>query len=67
VTDENAAPRWRRCAHRLDGIPLAIELAAVRVKLLSPAQIAERLDDRFRLLTGGSRTGAAATSKPCGR
>ena len=41
---------------RLDGIPLALELAAARVKMLSPAQIASRLDDRFRLLTGGSRT-----------
>ena len=41
---------------RLDGIPLAIELAAARVNLLSAAQIAERLDDRFRLLSGGSRT-----------
>jgi len=41
---------------RLDGIPLAIELAAARVKLLSPAQIAARLDDRFHLLSGGSRT-----------
>ena len=41
---------------RLDGIPLAIELAASRVKVLMPEQIAERLDDRFRLLTGGSRT-----------
>jgi predicted ATPase/class 3 adenylate cyclase len=41
---------------RLDGIPLAIELAAARVKVLSAEQIADRLDDRFRLLTGGSRT-----------
>jgi len=41
---------------RLDGIPLALELAAARIKLLTPAQIAARLDDRFRLLTGGSRT-----------
>jgi predicted ATPase len=40
----------------LDGIPLAIELAAARVRVLSPEQIADRLDDRFRLLTGGSRT-----------
>ena len=42
--------------HRLDGIPLAIELAAARVSALSPEQIAARLDDRFQLLTGGSRT-----------
>ncbi|MGE5223954.1 MAG: adenylate/guanylate cyclase domain-containing protein [Omnitrophica WOR_2 bacterium] len=41
---------------RLDGIPLAIELAAARVNLLSSEQIAVRLDDRFRLLVGGSRT-----------
>ena len=41
---------------RLDGIPLAIELAASRVKVLSLDQIAARLDDRFRLLTAGSRT-----------
>ncbi len=43
-------------ARRLDGIPLAIELAAARCKLFSPEQIAARLDDHFRLLTGGSRT-----------
>jgi predicted ATPase/DNA-binding CsgD family transcriptional regulator len=43
--------------HRLDGMPLAIELAAARVRSLSVKQIAERLDDRFHLLTEGSRTG----------
>jgi predicted ATPase len=44
---------------RLDGLPLAIELAAARVRSLSARQIADRLDDRFRLLTGGSRVGLA--------
>ncbi len=41
---------------RLDGLPLAIELAAARLRLLIPRQIADRLDDRFRLLTSGART-----------
>ncbi|MEU0271739.1 BTAD domain-containing putative transcriptional regulator [Streptomyces sp. NPDC006307] len=41
---------------RLDGLPLGIELAAARLRALTPRQIADRLDDRFRLLTGGSRT-----------
>jgi predicted ATPase/class 3 adenylate cyclase len=40
---------------RLDGIPLAIELAAARVRAMSPAQIRDRLNERFRLLTGGAR------------
>ena len=55
LTDGNASAIAQVCS-RLDGIPLAIELAAARVKLLSPEQIAARLDDRFRLLVGGSRT-----------
>jgi len=50
----NAAPLAEIC-RRLDGIALAIELAAARVTMLSVAEIAGRLDDRFRLLTGGSR------------
>jgi predicted ATPase len=55
VTNANA-PAVAEVCHCLDGIPLAIELAAARVKLLSPEQIMGRLEDRFRLLTGGSRT-----------
>jgi len=55
VTNHNA-PAVAQICHRLDGIPLAIELATARVKALPVEQIAKRLDDRFRLLTGGSRT-----------
>jgi non-specific serine/threonine protein kinase len=55
VSTANADAVAKIC-RRLDGIPLAVELAAARVRALPPAQIAARLDDRFRLLTGGSRT-----------
>jgi predicted ATPase/class 3 adenylate cyclase/Tfp pilus assembly protein PilF len=55
VTNQNA-PAVAQICHRLDGIPLAIELAVARVRALSVEQISARLDDRFRLLTGGSRT-----------
>ena len=51
---EDARAAAQICS-RLDGIPLAIELAAARLSLLSISQIAARLDDRFQLLTGGSR------------
>ncbi len=55
VTLQNAAALVSIC-HRLDGIPLAIELAAARVRSLSVEEINRKLDQRFRLLTGGSRT-----------
>jgi predicted ATPase/DNA-binding SARP family transcriptional activator len=55
VTNQNMDSIAQVC-HRLDGIPLAIELAAARVNVLPVEQIAERLDDRFRFLTNGSRT-----------
>ncbi len=55
LTDSNASAVAQICS-RLDGIPLAIELAAARTKLLSVDQISARLDDLFRLLVGGSRT-----------
>lgn len=54
--DEESLQWVQRLCERLDGIPLAIELAAARARVLDAKQIAERLDDRFRLLTGGSRT-----------
>ncbi len=58
LTEANAPAVLRICS-QLDGIPLAIELAAVRVRLLSIDQIAARLDNVFHLLTGGGRTALA--------
>ena len=55
ISDANA-PAIAQICHRLDGIPLAIELAAARCRQLSAERIAAELDDRFRLLTGGART-----------
>ena len=55
LTTDNAAVIAHLCG-QLEGIPLAIELAAARVRVLTAEQIAARLDDRFRLLTGGGRT-----------
>ena len=54
VTSANA-PAVARICRALDGMPLAIELAAARMRTMAPEQIAARLDDRFGLLTGGSR------------
>jgi predicted ATPase/class 3 adenylate cyclase len=51
-----SAPALASVCHRLDGIPLAIELAAARIRSLSVEEINTRLDNRFRLLTGGSKT-----------
>jgi predicted ATPase/class 3 adenylate cyclase len=56
VVGKENAPAIAQICYRLDGIPLAIELAAARVKVMSVDQISKRLDDRFRLLTGGART-----------
>ena len=56
VLDAAKAPGVVEICRRLDAIPLAIELAAARVRALSVDNIARRLDDRFRLLTGGART-----------
>src|SRR5262249_52488366 len=55
LTERNARTTVQVC-RRLDGIPLALELAAARIKLLAVEQIAARLDDRFRLLAGDSPT-----------
>ena len=55
LTQANASTIAQICL-RLDGIPLALELAAARVKMMTVDEIAKRLDDRFRLLKGGART-----------
>ncbi|MET7364882.1 AAA family ATPase [Streptomyces sp. NPDC005566] len=55
LTDDNQESTRELC-RRLDGIPLALELAAGRLRALSVEQVLHRLDDRFRLLTGGSRS-----------
>ena len=55
--DEQTAAVMGRICRRLDGIPLAIELAASRLRALPPAELDARLDERFALLTGGSRAG----------
>jgi len=56
AVDEQTAPLVVSVCRRLDGMPLAIELAAARLRTMSLASLHDRLDQRFRLLTGGSRT-----------
>src|SRR6185436_3390535 len=56
ATDARTSSTLARVCRALDGMPLAIELAAARLRTMSLDQLANRLDDRFRLLTGGSRT-----------
>ena len=56
ATDAHTLSTMARVCRALDGMPLAIELAAARLRTMSLDQLADRLDDRFRLLTGGSRT-----------
>jgi LuxR family transcriptional regulator, maltose regulon positive regulatory protein len=57
--DEQSAQVAGRICRRLDGIPLAIELAAARLRVMSAGELEARLDERFTLLTGGSRAGLA--------
>jgi predicted ATPase len=56
AVDDRSLTTMVRVCRALDGMPLAIELAAARLRTMSLDQLASRLDDRFRLLTGGSRT-----------
>lgn len=64
--DEGSAEVAGRICRRLDGIPLALELAAARLRAMSVSELDARLDERFALLTGGSRT-ALPDSRRCGR
>ena len=61
LTDESA-PIVAEICRRLDGIALAIELAAARVKVLTPRQLAQKLEERFRMLTGREPGGASAAA-----
>lgn len=56
ILDDHTLPAVAEICRRLDGMPLALELAAARTRMLTVEQVAERLSDAFRLLTGGSRT-----------
>ena len=64
--DEETAAVAGRICRRLDGIPLAIELAAARLRVMPAGELEARLDERFALLTGGSRAGAAAAADAAG-
>ena len=63
VLDGQAGPVVARLVARLDGMPLAIELAAARVEALGVAQLLDRIDDRFALLMGGDRLAAAGSGR----
>jgi predicted ATPase len=65
--DEQTGPLVVSVCRRLDGMPLAIEMAAARLRSMSLAELHGRLDQRFRLLTGGSRTSRWLTSARAGR
>jgi predicted ATPase len=66
VTNESAPAVAEICA-RLDGLPLALELAAVRIRMLPPQKMLERLSDRLKLLKGGARTSPPASRRFAGR
>jgi len=57
VVDDSNRATVRELCERLDGMPLAIELAAARAAVMSPAELLDRIDDRFRILSGGRRRG----------